>query len=109
MRATRSRVFYSREYTNALFSKLCFYMEGGYCFFKVTTGEDHGGLNCRARPSLRSSVVEIVPKGDYVSVIDFTIGKKRRAFFTVVHDDGRTCYMRATQSRLSYYYFETEG
>jgi hypothetical protein len=101
MRGTQSRLSYSREYTDKLFNQHdCHYIYGG-CLFEVTTSEDSGGLRCRARPSLRASVVEVVPKGHYVYATDLAIGEKRRAFFKVSLNR-QTCYIRATQSRLSY-------
>jgi hypothetical protein len=100
MRGTQSRLSYSREYTDELFEQYnCHYIYGG-CLFEVTTSEDSGGLRCRAKPSLRTSVVEIVPKGHYVYATNLAIGEKRRAFF-LGSQNGQTCYIRATQSRLS--------
>jgi len=101
MRATQDRFSYSREYTNEFFRQQdCEYTQNG-CSFKVITSEDNGGLRCRAKPSLQSSIIEVVPKGRYVPVIDLAISEKGRAFFKIQRGN-QICYMRATQSRFSF-------
>jgi hypothetical protein len=65
----------------------------------LNTSEDSGGLNCRVRPSLRSPVREIVPKGHSVYGVDLTVNEKGRTFLKISLSDS-ICYMRATRSRL---------
>jgi hypothetical protein len=108
IRATNNRLrFFKRKgnnipntgsnYTYDYFSsKGC---ESESCVFKVITREDRGGLNCRRRASLRSSVVKIVPYGHWVLAKALVISSRGYAFFRLTNG----CYMRATSGRLAYY------
>ena len=99
MRATKDRFSYLSDYTHNFFHQQgCYHTQNG-CSFEVITDEDNGGLRCRASASLQSPIIEVVPKGDSVSVIDLAISEKDRAFFKVFRGQN-ICYMRATQSRL---------
>ncbi|RKZ73875.1 MAG: hypothetical protein DRQ57_12985 [Gammaproteobacteria bacterium] len=101
MRATQDRFSYSKEYTYEFFRQQgCEYTQNG-CSFEVITSEDNGGLRCRASASVQSSIIEVVPKGRDVPVIDLAISDKGKTFFKVSRS-GQICYMRATQSRFSF-------
>jgi len=50
---------------------------------------------------VQSSIIEVVPKGRDVPVIDLAISDKGKTFFKVSRS-GQICYMRATQSRFSF-------
>ncbi len=70
------------------------------CSFKVITGEDYGGLNCRLNPSFRSPIVKIIPKGSQVLWEKEETDKKGRRFFLVRHAS-ETCYLYVTPNRLA--------
>jgi poly-gamma-glutamate synthesis protein (capsule biosynthesis protein) len=70
------------------------------CSFKVITGEDRGGLNCRASASFNSRVLKIVPKGNKVRWKRWEQDKKGRQFFRVRHGS-TTCYLYATRDRIA--------
>jgi hypothetical protein len=88
---------WSANYTYDYFSsKGC---ESQGCWFKVITREDRGGLNCRARPSLQSSVRKIVRYGNRVLAKDWEISNRGYTFFKL----NRGCYIRATNNRLRFF------
>ncbi len=70
------------------------------CSFKVITGEDRGGLNCRSSASFNSRIVKIVHKGSKVRWKRWEQDKKGRQFFRIIHGS-TTCYLYATRDRLA--------